>query len=351
MTGPGGSCIWGLRIGSGIDMPTTTTCPIWGTQATVLEEYQNRDGQGVDSPRAGGRYFISRSAEMALRGADDALKVKITHEIVEHNMLSSIPEILTTTIDGLASVASPRPNDRALRLLGWLARESNYLGRKLDGFSVGDVQTGENFLYLGSKSGPKAWPLFAWSDSTHDDEVVFLLRMLEESGAVQLVDQTPIPDVVVLPKGYELVRSTSGDVQLDQAFVAMWFDPAMSDAYEHGIEAAVRETGYRPLRIDQKEHVNKIDDEIIAEIRRSRFLIADFTSERSQPRGGVYFEAGFAFALEKPVIWSCRSDLIDQVHFDTRQFNHIVWSNPSELREKLKNRIGAILGFGPFRQS
>ena len=32
-----------------------------------------------------------------------------------------------------------------------------------------------------------------------------------------------------------------------------------------------------PVRIDQKERLNKIDDEIIAEIRRSRFLVADFT--------------------------------------------------------------------------
>lgn len=332
-------------------MAANVPCPIWGTPAVSLDEYRDRDGIGVDSPRAGGRFFISRSAEINLRGADDAMRVKVTHEIVEHNMLSSIPEIMTTTIDGLVAVAAPRPQDRAISLLRHLVRESQHLGQSLDGFSVGHTTEGESYIHFGTKTGPKAWPLFAWSDSTQDDEVVFLLEMLSESGAIRLSDKKPIPDVVVLPKGYELVRSSAGDLQLDQAFVAMWFDASMSDTYELGIEAAVRECGYRPLRIDQKEHVNKIDDEIIAEIRRSRFLIADFTSERGKPRGGVYFEAGFAFALEKPVIWCCRSDLIDQVHFDTRQFNHIVWEKPSDLKDKLKNRIGAILGSGPFRQS
>ena len=210
---------------------------------------------------------------------------------------------------------------------------------------------GDSYIHFGTTTGPNAWPLFAWSDSTEVEEVVFLLEMLAESGAIRISENKPIPDVVVLPKGYELVRSFAGDLQLDQAFIAMWFDASMADAYEVGIEAAVRECGYRPLRIDHKEHVNKIDDEIVAEIRRSRFLVADFTAERDKPRGGVYFEAGFAFALEKPVIWCCRSDLIDQVHFDTRQFNHIVWTTPVELKDKLKNRIGAVLGLGPFRQS
>lgn len=104
------------------------------------------------------------------------------------------------------------------------------------------------------------------------------------------------------------------------------------------------DAGYEPLRIDQKEHVNKIDDEIVLEIRRSKFLIADFTCERGNPRGGVYFEAGLAFGLGKPVIWTVRADLIDDVHFDTRQYNHITWSEPAGLRDALRKRIGAVIG-------
>lgn len=88
---------------------------------------------------------------------------------------------------------------------------------------MGHTTKDENFIHFGTITGPKAWPFFAWSDSTQDDEVVLLLQILAESRAVRLSDQSPIPDVVVLPKGYELVRSLAGDVQLDQAFVAMWF--------------------------------------------------------------------------------------------------------------------------------
>lgn len=139
-------------------------------------------------------------------------------------------------------------------------------------------------------------------------------------------------------------------VDSKQAFVAMWFDDSMKTAYESGVALAIDDAGYEPLRIDRKEHVNKIDDEIIAEIRRSRFLVADFTHGDSGARGGVYYEAGFAHGLNVPVIFTCREDSISKVHFDTRQYNHITWKSPQELRIRLARRIAAVIGDGPLRR-
>src|SRR4051794_30304544 len=64
-------------------------------------------------------------------------------------------------------------------------------------------------------------------------------------------------------------------------------------------------------------------------------------------RGGVYYEAGFAFGVGLPIIWSVRSDCLDALHFDTRQYPHIVWRTPQELRTQLQDRIEALLGQGP----
>jgi hypothetical protein len=128
-----------------------------------------------------------------------------------------------------------------------------------------------------------------------------------------------------------------------QAFVAMWFHKDLETAYSDGIEPAVRAAGYDPMLIRDKEHAGKIDDEIIAEIRRSAFLIADFTGHR----GGVYFEAGYAMGRGLPVIWMCRKDDLDKLHFDIRQYNCIDWSEPIELAKRLQKRIEALLGRGP----
>ena len=127
--------------------------------------------------------------------------------------------------------------------------------------------------------------------------------------------------VKVTIKGYSHISDVAVSRDLSQAFVAMWFSDEMKEPYEKGIRPAIEQLGYKPLKIDDKPDVDKIDDEIIGEIRRSRFLVADFIHGAQGARGGVYYEAGFAYGLGLPVIRSCRRDIIDhnELHFDVRQ--------------------------------
>lgn len=129
------------------------------------------------------------------------------------------------------------------------------------------------------------------------------------------------------------------ELKPNKAFVAMWFNNDLNEIWENGLKLALEQTNYVPIRIDRTEHNDKIDDRIIAEIRKSGLLVADFTGQR----GGVYFEAGFALGLGIPVIWTCRDTDVEKLHFDTRQYNHIVWTDSFDLREKLINRIEATL--------
>jgi hypothetical protein len=325
-------------------------CPIWGTPATTLDGYQGEDGVAVHSERAGGRYFISRTAAATLNSIDDVQRVALSHEICNHNALESILEISSTTLKGLPSKPNFPAQDRADRLLRYLITCSEYLG-KINKFPWDAITShGSDLAFFGFHPGKAHFPLLAWSDSLEIEEVDFLLDMLVADGAVKRTGGGSETSLIVLPKGYTRLSEKSAQISTDQAFIAMWFDQSVNSAYEHGIETAVRECGYSPMRIDRKEHLNKIDDEIVAEIKRSKFVIADFTSEPDKPRGGVYFEAGYAMGMGIPVVWTCREDLIGQVHFDTRQFNHIVWKDPTELAEKLKNRILATIGQGPIQK-
>jgi hypothetical protein len=124
-------------------------------------------------------------------------------------------------------------------------------------------------------------------------------------------------------------------------FVAMWFDEKIKHVYEEVFSPAISSAGFVSTRIDRHEHNGKIDDEIIATIRRSRFVVADFTGHR----GGVYYEAGFAHGLGLPVIFTCRKDQISELHFDVRQFNCILWedSQLEKFRAQLMNRILATI--------
>ncbi|MGG3641454.1 nucleoside 2-deoxyribosyltransferase [Bacillus gobiensis] len=181
-----------------------------------------------------------------------------------------------------------------------------------------------------------------FTESNDGMETLFLMEQLVNDGYV--IGHVKIPtELKVTVKGWnsvsELQRKEEDSKGSKQAFIAMWFSSEMDAAAEQGIKKAISDCGYNPVRIDQKEHNNKIDDEIIAEIKQSNFVIADFTGQR----GGVYFEAGYAMGLGKPVIWTVRSDDLTNVHFDTRQYAHIVWNDTEDLYQKLFNRIKATI--------
>ena len=87
---------------------------------------------------------------------------------------------------------------------------------------------------------------------------------------------------------------------------------------------------------------------VVAAIRKARFVIADLTQGDEGARGGVYYEAGFANGLGLTVIFTCREDKFDLVHFDTNHQAHILWNGYENLRARLRRRIEAVVGRGPL---
>ena len=51
----------------------------------------------------------------------------------------------------------------------------------------------------------------------------------------------------------------------------------------------------------------------------------------------------------RKVVYTCRADFVEALHFDTRQFNHLVWEadNLPDFRKALQNRIERAIGQGP----
>ena len=324
-------------------------CPIWGTPANIREIadliYE------VESPRAGGTYRITREAceDMPAMIRTDEDRMRLTQEVVENIASKSDLLITSTTLEVIPRKQAWAHMKRAEWLLRFLAGESSTIGQRLSCSANPEDTTTQT--------------MFAWSGSTEIYEVIYLFDALHERGHIKKESKGTMgvaQTVIVGLAGFAFLEETHQNVESDQAFIAMWFDESMQELYEKGIEKAVREAGYRPVRIDTIEHNNKICDEIIAAIKQSRFVVADFScgtfeiqdakgesETKSEARGGVYYEAGFAQGLDIQVIWTCHEDSIDFVHFDTRQYNHIVWSSPEDLCKRLKARIKAVIGIGP----
>lgn len=313
-------------------------CYIWNTPATETGD-SNEDSVFLDSPRAGGQYSITGAAGETIKRLTARERALLTTWLCNQRRAGiECPRINPDIIDNVKSLRPLMTAERIERTLLYLSER---------------LRSGETIVFYPgdfTDADPNASTLAAWTECETKDELEAFLGMLVEMDLMADTDRV-IGRSKFTPtaKGWlridDLVKRLPGS---SQAFVAMWFHSSTQDAYKNGIEPAIRESGYLTVRIDNKEHVNKIDDEIIAEIRRSKFLVADFTCEKGRVRGGVYFEAGYAMALPIPVIWTCSNASISDLHFDTRQYNHIVWDTPEALRKALKARIGAIIGEGPL---
>jgi hypothetical protein len=231
-------------------------CLIWGTVINTLPPTAG-DYAIVDSPRAGGRYQISGSASAEIQANEarfnEHVKARLTTWIIDQGLLGELPEISTNTLNVVEQRKNLLPQQRADRLLRYFSRRSEHIGDEVR-FDLGTS------MYLGSNDAM----LLAWSESSHATEVEFLTGYLEERRWVRIIwnkaGKDPAGTAVITPEGYaRLAELDQKTVVSSQAFVAMWFSDATNGAYSEGVEPAIRDAGYRSLRIDRKEHVNKID--------------------------------------------------------------------------------------------
>lgn len=152
-------------------------CPIWPDYpADHLEYIDNRAIRYVDSPRAGGRFGITKLAESLLdHGSIDALaKARLTTRLIDYRKRTGRPlvvgqELLEESMSGRNLEVS----ERVHRLMKWLVESSRSIGQEVCLFHEPKVGIGA----AATRGAPYA---LACSESTTDDELKFLCDELVE---------------------------------------------------------------------------------------------------------------------------------------------------------------------------
>ena len=143
----------------------------------------------------------------------------------------------------------------------------------------------------------------------------------------------------------ELLRT---NIDSKRVFVAMAFKNDLLTACEEAIKPACATCGFRAQTSTDNEYNDGIMDEIITDIKRSKFVIVDFTYNNN----GAYFEAGYAQGLGREIIRLCKREWLDgsdekgeknRLHFDIQHYNIILWDDHADLEKKLKARIRATI--------
>lgn len=137
--------------------------------------------------------------------------------------------------------------------------------------------------------------------------------------------QASTPDHVVDPKLCFVIMSFSNDSRL-------------LDFYEQGIKPTIEALGYCCERVDEQQFNGSIRTRILQNIASAKFIVADVT----QARPNCYYELGIAHAMGKEVVHL--TSKTDDVHFDIKDFNFIVYQRIVDLKDKLEKRLLETVG-------
>jgi hypothetical protein len=305
---------WDIFLGHMADLPQR--CPLCGWDASVI---QIPDGARVSCKKCG-KFNVTGSLWST------ALADRETKEAKE----------LFPYLSAYTRQASERGEVVTLGTGNWknfaLAHKGTSISRKITKL-LELIASRSKFGVEVQINADREAPLV---DAESDSEIAFLLSHLTQMGYIRdLAGGNYLLEV----KGWQELEAGKTAGIPGKCFVAMCFHESLTDAYREGIYLAVKDCGMDPVRIDLVPHNDNIVDKIISEIRSCQFMVADFTMQR----GGVYFEAGFAKGLGRPVIWTCQKDDFENIHFDIAQFSLVKWTDPDDLRMKLADRIRSTI--------
>lgn len=200
-----------------------------------------------------------------------------------------------------------------------------------------------------------------WARIVDKNELWTILRYLADkkfiqqtpvqaNGISELVDNVYNLEHQMLVGGWEALATRNRFPNSKNVFIATQFnwpgEDALNEQAMAAIKAACASCGYEASVVGQN-HTGNITDQIIAEIKKSRFVVAELTYNNR----GVYFESGFARGLGVPVFHLVRDGFTDgkdeegkRIHFDIQQVMFRKWKTPQELETTLRDWIEATVG-------
>lgn len=294
-------------------------------QSVLIDSGGIERGVGFNCPRCG-IFSITTQA------IDDVVmdKKRFTAPVIS-NLSGWIREHQRELIDSnrlnkLMELKAPDVHEKSYKLLKWLNQETEYPSKSVL------IDTSNNSALLA----------ICWV--YNQQELIYLINHLFEMGHVTKIPGNGNISLGITPRGFSYLEEFNKNSNSNLGFCAMWFDEQLNSVWEQAIEPAIKKAGYDAKRIDKHPHNQGIVDEIVALIRRSKFIVADLTGHRN----GVYFEAGFAKGLGLEVIFTCKKDDFKDVHFDLQHFNFLWWEEDKleDFQINLAWRIEQTLGYG-----
>lgn len=324
-------------------MDNRTTCPVCRAPNATHSGAGSSTSE-VHCPRCG-RFQVQTLAETQLMNSPPAFPPAYLLSGLCRNTWDQFGEKLLITVDlfkswaeldKVAKLAVPRDTDFVTKgeyLLKFLRRRTKTFADTVT-FTPNELAVG----FCANKN-----------------ELLYCLRYLADKG---LIEEESAPrkgdpkqqaaagglTYHLTPAGWAALDTASKPQGQPLAAVSLSLDRDADVLWNQGLSDGVEEAGYKAVRIDSKEHGNKVTDELIVELRRSAIVVADLTGQAPL----AYFEAGLALGLGKPVFWTCEEGEArdKKLWLDARQFVVTTWTREKldDFARRLAQRLEAALG-------
>ncbi len=326
-------------------MDNRTPCPICRTP-NVARAAAGTSTAEIHCPRCG-RFQVQTLAETQLLNSPPAFPPQHLLSGLCRNTWDALGEKVLVTVDLFKSWAEldkaaklvvPRDTDLATKadyLLRHVRRRSRTLAEAVS-FSPAELAVG----FCANKA-----------------ELLFCLRYLAEKGWIEEEAANPnprkagpqqggggVPSYRLTPAGWAALDAPSAPPGPPLAAVCLSLDKDADALWTQGLSAGLTAAGYTAVRLDGKEHANRITDDLVVSLRRSAVVVADLTGQSPL----AYFQAGVALGLGKPLFWTCEEgeSRDRKLWLETRQYLVTPWTRDKldEFARRLAQRVEAALG-------
>ncbi len=250
----------------------------------------------------------------------------------------------------LDDVKIPKTSMQKLeKLLLYCYNKNEYIGQEFTTCAkYKEYSYGEYFYYLNGDD-----KRFGIAYTKNPDELEGMIYAMSDLGWLSINSFSDRFDYFILSAQglFYAEQLLTTNINSNKVFVATEFHDDYEKRLTDAIKPACKDCGFEAFTISDEGFNNNINDEMIVGIKRSKFLIADFTHNNK----GVYYEAGFASGMGLEVIKCCNKNWFDEedkngqrknkLHFDIEHDNFIMYENYGDYKRQLKDRIRrTILG-------
>jgi hypothetical protein len=142
-------------------------------------------------------------------------------------------------------------------------------------------------------------------------------------------------------EGDIIVRKFKVEKETPKAFVVMQFSSPYNELYEDVIKKVCSDLNLLVVRADETYGPGLIIADIVKQLEESKIIIAEISS----PNPNVFYEVGYAHALNKPTILIAEKNI--KLPFDVSPFRTLFYENTiagkAKIEEGLKKHITASL--------